>query len=184
MSWRKVFSGIKKIYGGITVEPLFFLYVLNYTTYYTIFQNLQIEKACRINLNQTESVCDNLEDPANSAVQDDVQKLVANIKMWGSFLSTVPAFLCVSFLGPISDQVRSPVTVTAVFRLELHDQVGQILYPYKDETRDIRSNITLCQKAFPRAKPEGTLEGKGLYLIIYPESSLNTAIISFYQSLG
>ena len=115
MSWRNVFSGIKKIYGGITVEPLFFLYVLNYTTYYTIFQNLQIEKACRINLKQTESVCDNLEDPANSAVQDDVQKLVANIKMWGSFLSTVPAFLCVSFLGPISDQVGRKLPMVIPF---------------------------------------------------------------------
>ena len=31
-----------------------------------------------------------------------------------------------------------------------------ILYPYSDETRDIRSNITLCLKEFPRAKPKGT----------------------------
>ena len=30
----------------------------------------------------------------------------------------------------------------------------QILYPYQDETRDMRSNITLCLKEFPRAKPE------------------------------
>ena len=53
------------------------------------------------------------------------------------------------------------------------------MYPYWDETRDIQSNITLCLKEFPRAKPEGTLEGKGLYLTVYPESSPNTDIISF-----
>ena len=29
------------------------------------------------------------------------------------------------------------------------------------------SNITLCLKEFPRAKPEGTPEGKGLYLTLY-----------------
>ena len=54
-----------------------------------------------------------------------------------------------------------------------------VLYPYKDETRDIRSNITLCLKEFPRAKPEGTPEGEGIYLTVYPESSPNTDIISF-----
>ena len=38
-------------------------------------------------------------------------------------------------------------------------QFGDILwipYPYREERRDIRSNIPLCLKEFPRAKPEGT----------------------------
>ena len=34
-------------------------------------------------------------------------------------------------------------------------------------------------KEFPRAKPEGTPEGGGVYLTIYPESSPDTDIISF-----
>ena len=59
-----------------------------------------------------------------------------------------------------------------------------IMYPYQDKTRHIRSNITLCLKELPRAKPEGTPEGKGLYLTVYPEFSHNTDIISFKQSLG
>ena len=37
-----------------------------------------------------------------------VQALVSNIKMFGNLLSTIPAFVCVSFLGPLSDQVSSP----------------------------------------------------------------------------
>ena len=45
--------------------------------------------------------------------------------------------------------------------------------------RDIQSYIPLCLKEFPRAKPEGTPEGKGLYLTVYPKSSHNTDIISF-----
>ena len=48
-----------------------------------------------------------------------------------------------------------------------------IMYPYKNERRDIRS------KKFPRAKPEGTPEGGGVYLTVYPESSPNMDIISF-----
>ena len=62
-------SLIKKIFKNITVEPIFFLYNLNFATYYIIFQNLQIEKACRVNLNQTETICGNLKDPANQNVQ-------------------------------------------------------------------------------------------------------------------
>ena len=38
--------------------------------------------------------------------------------------------------------------------------------------RDIRSNIPLCLKEFPRAKPEGTPEGKKkVYLTVHPDSS-------------
>ena len=40
--------------------------------------------------------------------------------------------------------------------------------------RDIRSNIPLRLKEFPRAKPEGTPEGGGVYLTVYPELSPNT----------
>ena len=40
---------------------------------------------------------------------------------------------------------------------------------------------TLCLKEFLRAKPEGSPEGKGLYLTVYPSSRPNTDtdIISF-----
>ena len=37
----------------------------------------------------------------------------------------------------------------------------------------IRSNIPLRLKEFPRAKPEGTPEGEGVYLTVYPEWSPN-----------
>ena len=55
----------------------------------------------------------------------------------------------------------------------------QRLYPYFDERRDIRSNIPLRLKEFPRSKPKGPPEGKGVYLTVYPESSPNTDSISF-----
>ena len=56
-----------------------------------------------------------------------------------------------------------------------------LLYPYWDERRDIRSNIPLRLKEFPSAKSEGTPEGKveGVYLTVYPESSPNTDSVSF-----
>ena len=53
------------------------------------------------------------------------------------------------------------------------------LTPPQDKTRDIISNISLCLKEFPKAKPKGTPEGKGLYLILYPKSNPNTDILLF-----
>ena len=52
-----------------------------------------------------------------------------------------------------------------------------LLYPYVGRDEGHRSNITLCLKEFPRAKPEGTPEGKG-YIYI-SELSPSTVIISF-----
>ena len=46
------------------------------------------------------------------------------------------------------------------------------------ETRDIRSNITLCMKEVPRAKPKGTPEGKGIYLTVYTPLSHECTIQS------
>ena len=43
----------------------------------------------------------------------------------------------------------------------------------------IFDRISLCLKEFPKAKPKGTPEGKGVYLTVYPESSPNMGSISF-----
>ena len=64
---------------------------------------------------------------------------------------------------------------------KFHQSIGDKLYLYQDETRDIQSNITLCLMEFSRAKPKGNTEGKGLYVTAYPELSLNTDIISFLK---
>ena len=60
---------------------------------------------------------------------------------------------------------------TVLFIYELY---SIILYP-SDKATDILSNISLHLKEFPRPKPKGTLEDKGVYLTVYP----NTESISF-----
>ena len=79
MSVSRVGLFAKNIFKNITVEPIVFLYLLNGCTYTIVFQNLQIEKACKINLNHTADVCDNLKDPANDEVQNEVGLLMSNI---------------------------------------------------------------------------------------------------------
>ena len=84
--WEKTLKTCSRLLRGITVEPIFFLYNLNFATYYIIFQNLQIEKACRVNLNQTEIVCANLKDPANQNVQVSAQKPQATFSETSRYL--------------------------------------------------------------------------------------------------
>ena len=79
MSLSRVGVFVKNVFKNITVEPIVFLYLLNGCTYTIVFQNLQIEKACKINLNQTADVCDNLKDPANEAVQNEVLNILSLI---------------------------------------------------------------------------------------------------------
>ena len=47
------------------------------------------------------------------------------------------------------------------------------------QRRDIRSDIPLRLKEFLRAKFEGSPDGKGVYLTVYPQLSPNTDSISF-----
>ena len=70
-------------------------------------------------------------------------------------------------------------TAKGVYRLNVNETykgiisfmiVKMIYCPYKDSTRDIRSNIALQLQEFPRALPFGTSSGEGVYLTKYPSS--------------
>ena len=54
------------------------------------------------------------------------------------------------------------------------------MYPLKDETRDIRSNIALPLREGLRAKPVGLPKAKGYILPFFPESSPITDSIIFF----
>ena len=75
MSLKSAGLFVKNVFRNITVEPIVFLYLLNGCTYTIVFQNLQIEKACEVNLNQTADICDNLNDPSNEEIQNEVLKI-------------------------------------------------------------------------------------------------------------
>ena len=79
MSLSRVGHFIKNVFTNITVEPIVFLYILTFSTYSIVFQNLQIEKACKINLNQTADICDNLNELGNEQIQNEVlHELIIN----------------------------------------------------------------------------------------------------------
>lgn len=101
----------KSFLKNVTVEPMLFPYLIASILVILVNQNLNIQKACRVNLNLSHSVCEELvnKDKNSTYLTNSeviVQKLVANMLIWQTILqSSVPAVL-VLFLGSWSDRNR------------------------------------------------------------------------------
>ena len=107
--WNKMTMRQKWDYilGNITVEPMLACYVMPCVLAMLATQNLNLEKACRVNLHYDNAVCDALtsRQTENYTVQEvEVQQLVAGMTVWKTMLqSSVPALLML-FLGSWSDR--------------------------------------------------------------------------------
>lgn len=99
---------LKIIFCNITVEPILVFYVLPSVMSSLAMQNLNLEKACRVNYRFDEEICDALSARNKSgyteADEQAVQKLVATINAYKNVIqSIVPSFLLI-FLGAWSDK--------------------------------------------------------------------------------
>lgn len=61
-------------YRAISLEPVFFLLYLNITLVYISINDLYLAKACKVNLNYTETLCDDIH--RHPEVQRTTQKYV------------------------------------------------------------------------------------------------------------
>ncbi|XP_031624861.1 solute carrier family 46 member 3 isoform X2 [Contarinia nasturtii] len=98
---------VRYIYDHITLEPLVACFVLPSMLLMLGVQNLNLEKACRVNLNYNQTVCDALRNRDTSHYADEevaIQKLVARMTGWKVALnSAIPCFL-ILFFGSWSDR--------------------------------------------------------------------------------
>ncbi len=75
---------------------------------------LYIEKVCKVNLNYTEEICDDLQH--NEDEQNEVQKYVSKLKIYSRILEAVPSVLFTLFAGPWSDRHgRKLLLISSVF---------------------------------------------------------------------
>ncbi|CAG9834060.1 unnamed protein product [Diabrotica balteata] len=104
MTWRDRYNFFVE---NITVEPMLACYIVPSVLASLATQNLNLEKACRVNLRYSEEVCDALTArmTENYAIEErEVQQLVANMGVWKTMLqSALPAFL-IMFIGSWSDR--------------------------------------------------------------------------------
>lgn len=91
----------------ITVEPALVCFVISSALGKLATQNLNLDKACRVNLNYGESICNALIARQGNKYQQEelaVQELIAGMEAWKNVLLTsIPSFL-ILFLGAWSDK--------------------------------------------------------------------------------
>ncbi|XP_047986189.1 proton-coupled folate transporter-like [Leguminivora glycinivorella] len=100
---------IKYVKDNITVEPVVACFVVPGVLARLATQNLNLDKACRVNLGYGDVVCDSLlARDSNKYLRQElaVQELVASMEVWKTFIVTaIPSFL-ILFLGAWSDRTR------------------------------------------------------------------------------
>ncbi|XP_050525543.1 uncharacterized protein LOC126896640 isoform X2 [Daktulosphaira vitifoliae] len=105
-------SSVKKTsVKHINVEPVIFFYIIACGLASLTNQNLNIQKACRVNLRFNKSVCNELDlknfDFAYFTGEEiRVQKLVADMLVWQTILQNSIPTIFVIFLGSWSDRNR------------------------------------------------------------------------------
>ncbi|XP_073951253.1 proton-coupled folate transporter-like isoform X2 [Choristoneura fumiferana] len=98
---------IKLIKENTTVEPIMACYVMPSVLASLATQNLNLEKACRVNLNYSNEVCDALylrETENYTYYEEEVQKLTASIQAWKNVIQTALPVLLILFVGAWSDK--------------------------------------------------------------------------------
>ncbi|XP_066256731.1 probable peptidoglycan muropeptide transporter SLC46 isoform X1 [Euwallacea similis] len=131
MTWREKYNFLK---NNITVEPMLACYIIPSVFASLATQNLNLEKACRVNLGYSTEVCDALSarNTENyTREEQEVQQLVASMGVWKTILqSALPAFL-IMFVGSWSDRwgKRKPCMLLPIVG-ELLTSIGLIVCTY------------------------------------------------------
>ncbi|CAG4936867.1 unnamed protein product [Colias eurytheme] len=100
-------SRLKRIKQNITVEPIMMCYLMPSVLASLASQNLNLEKACLVNLNYSSEVCEALKvrDIGNYTEQENnVQLLTAYIQSWSTIITTAFPVLIIMFVGAWSDK--------------------------------------------------------------------------------
>ncbi|XP_037928080.1 tetracycline resistance protein, class C-like [Teleopsis dalmanni] len=98
---------IKLIFRNITVEPILACYIMPSVLSSLATQNLNLEKACRVNMDYGDTVCDALtrRETANYTLEEEtVQQMVAHMAAWKTVIQSLFPCLLILFWGSWSDR--------------------------------------------------------------------------------
>lgn len=110
-SWREkskvVLKSVKNLWREITVEPCLFTYMLCTALSSFAVQNMHLEKACRVNLDYGEEMCDRIQRRNVTGLENEtkeIETLVAKAVAWKFPLQTAIPAVMVLFIGAWSDK--------------------------------------------------------------------------------
>ncbi|XP_073951279.1 probable peptidoglycan muropeptide transporter SLC46 [Choristoneura fumiferana] len=98
---------LAQIRSNITVEPIIACYIMSNVFSGLAVQNLNLEKACRVNLGYSDEVCSalNRRETENYTMEEaEVQKLTASVQAWKNIVQTAFPCILVLFVGSWSDK--------------------------------------------------------------------------------
>lgn len=99
---------LKLIFTNITIEPILVLHLWPSMMSNLTVQNLNLEKACRVNLGYDDVICDAMAIRNSSGYSDleerSVQKLVASMNAYKSIIQSLIPSLFLLFMGSWSDR--------------------------------------------------------------------------------
>ncbi|KFM77882.1 Proton-coupled folate transporter, partial [Stegodyphus mimosarum] len=104
MTAKGIYSRIKDALKKTTVEPYMFLVMFAFNARLVTLQSLLHDRACRVVLNFSSETCDGLEDENNNKEQLLAISYGNDIYTGTVLMSTIPALVIASFLGPWSDR--------------------------------------------------------------------------------
>lgn len=98
---------LMQIRSNITVEPIIACYIMSNVFSGLAIQNLNLEKACRVNLGYSDDVCSalNRRQTENYTMEEaEVQKLTASVQAWKNIVQTTFPCILILFVGSWSDK--------------------------------------------------------------------------------
>lgn len=104
--WEK----LNYIRRNITVEPVVILFYMPAMLDLLATQNLNLEKACRVNLQFDDDVCTDLslrKRNNHTFEEDAIQTLIASVQGWKSIVQTAVPTMLILFIGAWSDKTGS-----------------------------------------------------------------------------
>lgn len=136
LGWRtkSFLENLRYIKSHITVEPMLACYIMPSVLAGLATQNLNLEKACRVNLKYSDQVCDalaNRETANYTAEEAEVQLLVAAMQGWKTILQSALPCMLILFLGAWSDRIgrRKPCMLLPIVG-EFLTSIGLLLNAY------------------------------------------------------
>ncbi|XP_068215350.1 proton-coupled folate transporter-like [Palaemon carinicauda] len=94
---------LRNLICNITVEPLLFLHAMSYAVASVFNTNMMVDKVCKLQLNYSQDVCDNLDSGDHELEQDAVQKVTSVYQLYCNWIESSLGIFVMVLLGAWSD---------------------------------------------------------------------------------
>lgn len=127
-------TSVRRFWTGVTIEPVVGCYMTAFTLITLTVSNLNLQKACKVNLKLPDGTCEALMTKDKGAYKGDeqnVQELVAGMMLWQTCVQNVLPCLLMLLVGSWSDRTRRrvPCMLLPLYG-ELARNAGQLLCVY------------------------------------------------------